>query len=139
MEDAFFENSRVDGLAMERLTASPFVINVYAFCAMTVVQEFAGKDISSLPATTDPKLKLSLATKVAQAVADVHSFDEPNRPSLAHNDINLANLIITDDGRPVLNDFNVAILLKANNETGETCPFKSRAFSSSCNIALINA
>ena len=127
MEDAFFENNRVDALAMERLTGSPFIINIHAFCGMSVAQEFAGKEISSLSGSLDSKRKLQLATQVAQGVADIHSIDGPEQPpSLVHNDINLANLIFTNDGRPVLNDFNIAILLKKHNETGETCPFYFR-------------
>lgn len=127
MEDAFFENSRVDALAMERLTSSPYIINVYAFCAMSVAQEFAGKEISVLARTLDSASKLRLATQVAQAVADIHSIDgDTAQPSLVHNDINLANLVFTNDDRPVLNDFNIAILLKKHNETGETCPFYFR-------------
>ncbi|KAL7579727.1 hypothetical protein ACA910_021870 [Epithemia clementina (nom. ined.)] len=126
MEDAFFENNRVDALAMERLTSSPYIIDVYAFCAMSVVQEFAGKEISSFANKLDPKNKLEIATKVAQAVVDIHSIGGADQPSLVHNDINLANLIFTEDGRPVLNDFNIAILLKKHNETGETCPFYFR-------------
>ena len=126
MEDAFFENNRVDALAMERLTSSPYVIDIYAFCAMSVAQEYAGKEISSMPFKLEPEKKLDVATKVAQAVADIHSIDGTEQPSLVHNDINLANLIFTNDGRPVLNDFNIAILLKKHSETGKTCPFSAQ-------------
>jgi len=133
MEEAFFENSRVDALAMERLTASPYVIGLYAFCGMTVVTEFAGRETAEVVNRLNSTERLQLAAQVAQGLADIHSIGADNeinegtemRPSLAHNDINLANLVFTEDDRPVWNDFNIAILLMKDSETGETCPFKS--------------
>jgi serine/threonine protein kinase len=124
MEEAFFENARVDAVAMERLTASPYIINIYGFCGMTVVTEYAGEEVSDVARERNSTERLKLAIKVAQGVADIHSIDP--RPSLAHNDLNLANLRVTADGRPVLNDFNIAVLLMKHNITGETCPFVSR-------------
>lgn len=135
MEEAFFENNRVDALSMERLTSSPYVINIHGFCGMTVVQEYAGKDtaqvINKLNSTLD---KLELALKVTQGLADIHSIRDEDpidndaadtRPTLAHNDINLANLIFSDDSVPRWNDFNIAVLLMKDKKTGKTCPFKS--------------
>lgn len=124
MEEAFFEFNRVDALAMERLTASPHVINLYGYCGLSVVTEFAGKSLDAVTGKMSSTDRLRLASQVAQGLADIHSLDE--RPSLVHNDINLANLVFTQDDRPVLNDFNVASLLMKHNETGETCPFVSR-------------
>lgn len=131
MEDAFFENNRVDALAMERLTGSPYVIGIYGYCSMTVIQEFAGRQIS------DQKLNstesLDLAIQVASGIRAIHSIPDDNEnesalPSLVHNDINLANILVTDDGRPVLNDFNIAVLIMKNRTSGvnATCPFYAR-------------
>lgn len=126
MEEAFFENNRVDAVAMERLTASPWVVNIYALCGMSVVTEYAGKELADVARHLNASQRLDLAVQVSQGVADVHSIDGGNkRPSLVHNDLNLANLVLTPDNRPVLNDFNIAILLMKHNETGETCPFAS--------------
>lgn len=127
MEDAFFELNRVDAIAMERLTASPNVIGIYGFCSMTVIQEFAGRQIS------DQKLNgtesLDVAIQVARGIRAIHSIGNSTLPSLVHNDINLANILVTDDDRPVLNDFNIAVLLMENRtaEAGPAaCPFYAR-------------
>jgi serine/threonine protein kinase len=132
MEEAFFENNRVDAVAMERLTASPGVVDIYALCGMSVVTEYAGKELADVARHLNASQRLDLAVQVAQGLADVHSIGGNNddggrgvRPSLVHNDLNLANLVLTPDNRPVLNDFNIAILLMKHNETGETCPFAS--------------
>lgn len=126
MEEAFYENNRVDALAMERLTASKYIINIYGFCAMTVVQEFASQELSRVAHFMPPIDRLELAVKAARGVADIHSIpsDQGGTGStLVHNDLNLANLVVTPDNRPVWNDFNVAILLMRNTTSNSTCPF----------------
>lgn len=125
MEEAFFENNRVDALAMERLTASPFVMNLYSYCGMTVVTEYAPKEVADVANKMNSTARLELAAQVAQGLADIHSIDNSSRTTLVHNDLNLANLVLTPDNVPVLNDFNIAILLMKHNETDETCPFYS--------------
>uniref|UniRef100_A0A6S8KP57 Protein kinase domain-containing protein n=1 Tax=Amphora coffeiformis TaxID=265554 RepID=A0A6S8KP57_9STRA len=130
MEDAFFENNRVDALAMERLTASPHIIDIYGFCGMTVIQEYAGGELHELKLNSTEKLDLAIG--LAQGIRDIHHIDDSKVPAMAHNDINLANIIVTDDGRPVLNDFNIAVLLMEDksyddeDEEGKVCPFYGR-------------
>ena len=134
MEEAYFENNRVDALAMERLTASPYVMDIHGFCGMTVVTGFAGTDISKVARFLNSTERLRLGLQAAKGVADVHSIgvyggqgnNAGSKVSLVHNDLNLANVVVTLDHRPVLNDFNVAILLMKHNVTGETCQFSSR-------------
>ena len=130
---------------MERLTASPYVINIYGFCGLTVLQEYGGKDLTR--ALAGGKMtslsKLKLAKQVAEGVYHIHSVrdddntvdqNDASKPvrkvqhqqvTLVHNDINLANLLFTVDNRPMLNDFNIAKLVMRHNITGETCPFYS--------------
>lgn len=116
---------------MERLTGSPYVIGVYGFCGLTVVQEFAGRELAHVIDANklNSTARLELARKITQGVADIHSIPADDgrmdQPTLVHNDINLANLVFTADDRPVLNDFNIAILIMKHNETGKSCPFHS--------------
>jgi Protein kinase domain len=131
-EEKYYEDSRVDALAMERLTSSPYIVNLYASCGLTVVQEYCDKDLAQVVdgGRLNSKDKLIIARQIAKGVSDIHSIkgdaaDNITRAMLVHNDINLANLMFTSDKRPVLNDFNIAVLLMKNNMTGETCPFYS--------------
>lgn len=134
MEEAFFENARVDALAMERLTFSPHVVSPYGFCGMTVVTEHAPHELSEVLAAVAARggglnatERLAVALQVARGVADVHhGLERDGRTSLIHNDMNLANLRVTGDGRPVLNDFNIAQLVMHDRHTGRPCPFASR-------------
>ena len=121
MEDSFFENNRVDALAMERLTASPNVIDIYGFCAMTVVQEYAGGQLHEKQRNS--RESLDFAIQVARGIRDIHYMGNSSLPALVHNDINLANILVTDDDRPVLNDFNIAVLLMKNESSQDVCPF----------------
>jgi serine/threonine protein kinase len=124
MEELYFQYNRNDAVAMERLTASRSVIDIYGFCGMAVITEFAG---SVLDKRTDirssSQTQLAFAIDIAQGLADVHNIDgEEIGPTLVHNDININNVVVTVDDRPLLNDFNIAIPLMKHNETGETCP-----------------
>ena len=144
-EEKYYEDTRVDAVAMERLTASPYIINIYGFCGLTVVQEYGGNDLTR--ALAGGKMtslsKLKLAKQVAEGLHHIHSirdsdndvdqYDTSNgfrniqqqQVTLVHNDINLANLLFTVDNRPMLNDFNIAKLVMRHNITGEMCPFYS--------------
>jgi serine/threonine protein kinase len=123
-EEAYFENNRVDAIAMERLTKSPYVINMFGYCGMSVLTEYAGQNVGQVMGKLDPLEKLELAKMIAQGVNDVHSIG--GEISLVHNDLNFANILIgKNHSRPLLNDFNIAVLMMKRNDTGETCPFTS--------------
>jgi Protein kinase domain len=130
-QERYYEDTRVDAVAMERLTASPYIVQIYGYCGLSIVQEFGSKVLSQVP--DDGKMKadqkLALARQIATGVADIHSIrgDDGHfsAPTLVHNDINMANLMFTRDNRPILNDFNIAILVMRHNQTGESCPFYS--------------
>ena len=114
------EQNRVDSIALERLTSSPHVINEYAFCGQALVTEagvdtlkgtYYSKDRNEINNTQ----RLSFAAQVAHTLMEVHSIPADNisenapefdRPTLAHGDFHGNNLLVTSDGRLVLNDFN---------------------------------
>lgn len=131
-EEKFYEDHRVDAVAMERLTGSSSIINMYGFCGLTVVQEFAGRDLAEVidSGKRSSFELLKLAKQIASGVADIHSIkgdngEFPEFPSLCHNDLNPANLAFTADDQPKINDFNIAVLGMKHKITGEACPFYS--------------
>lgn len=126
MEERYFEFNRMDAVAMERLTASRSVVDIYGFCGMSVLTEYAGSSLRKTTQKMPMVQKLEFAIHIAQGIADIHGIDGGgDQVSLVHNDVNLYNIIVTPDNRPVLNDFNIAIPVMKHNETGETCPFAS--------------
>lgn len=134
--DAYYY-AKMDSMAMEHLTFSPYVVNVFGFCGQSVVTEYA-----SLPARDvikDGNLssteRLTMARDLAQALSDVHTgrsgrwLDEassssssspPLPPTLAHLDINIAN-VVHMNGVLKLNDFNLAMLIPWNVTSQSNC------------------
>lgn len=132
--DEFFDLHRRDAVAMERLSHSPFVMDIYGYCGQSALNELADFNWDSLEkfdrnmrGKTSPGLnylKLQLASSVAVGLAHVHEVDD--RPSMVHYDVNPRNVAIVSGGRPKLNDFNTAEFLRYNPKTNETCGFRSR-------------
>ena len=127
-EDNFEEHDRIDAVALERLTSSPHVINIYGFCGHSVISEYAdGPRLGTLAdkSKKTPLKRLEIARDIASGLADVHGIDGDDQPSFVHLDINPANVVVV--GKTLkLNDFNIGIPLKKNKKTGKTCGFPAQ-------------
>lgn len=127
-EDNFEEHDRIDAVALERLTSSRHVINIYGFCGHSVISEYAdGPRLGTLADKSKkiPLKRLEIARDIATGLADVHGIDGDDQPSFVHLDINPANVVVV--GKTLkLNDFNIGIPLKKNKKTGETCGFPAQ-------------
>jgi serine/threonine protein kinase len=143
--DEFYELHRIDAVAMERLSHSKFVLNVYGYCGQSALNELANfriPELSSLEkfdrqlrGKNSPqvdRMKLRLAIGVASGVAHIHEVPadlvttDGKHATMAHYDLNPRNVAIVAGGMPKLNDFNVAHFLKWNPRTNATCGFESR-------------
>jgi serine/threonine protein kinase len=125
-EDKYFEHHRVDAVAMERLTSSSHVLDIYSYCGNSVFMEFAdGPRFIDVADEARGAAKLQLARDIAEGIADVHSIDGDDYATLTHFDINLSNIGIVN-GKIKLNDFNIAVLRKWNMTSNEPCGFPSR-------------
>lgn len=134
----YYELHRRDAVAMERLTWSNFVVDIFGYCGQSAINEiadFPSPDIKDLEKfdrrlrhNTHPKLykvKLQMAASVAQGLADIHSIDG-DRPTMVHYDINPRNIALFDRGRPKINDFNIAEFIRYDPVTNKTCGFPNR-------------
>jgi hypothetical protein len=153
--DEYYELHRRDAVAMERLTWSPYVMNVYGYCGQSAMNELASfkEGISNLEQLdrvmrkmkqTKNKdkekvnyMKLKLAASVATGLSHVHSVHRPLSPAshstatttialMAHYDINPRNIAVVAGGKPKLNDFNIAEFIQYNPTTNGSCGFPSR-------------
>ncbi|KAL7543526.1 hypothetical protein ACHAXR_012816 [Thalassiosira sp. AJA248-18] len=127
-EDAHYEHDRVDAMAMERLTSSPHVINIFGACANSVLTEFAdGERVGTLADKTKktPLARLKIARDIASGLADVHSIDGDEQATLVHFDVNLAN-VVSIGGRLKWNDFNIGVIMTRNETSGKACGFPAR-------------
>lgn len=125
-----FDHHRVDALAMERLTSSRHIVDIYGYCGQSVLSEFAPDNARTAikNESLTPFDRLVMGRDLALALADLHSIDYPNATNvtLTHNDVNMANLVHVD-GHLKLNDFNIGILQRWN----ATVPSSSSSSSSS--------
>ena len=122
--------ARMDGLSMERLQASPYVLDIYGFCGLSQVIEVgdAGGNIHDLIKTTRLRGsetissidKLKIAYQIVSAVSDMHSFEKDGLVSLVHNDI-CCHQFILSHGVYKLNDFHMSQFQKKNKHTNEVC------------------
>jgi hypothetical protein len=131
-DDRNYDRHRRDATAMERLSKSQHIVDIYAFCGNSGINEFAsGGDIDDLLWETDkketltPAKRLVVAQQAARGLADVHSLvGETTRPAIAHADISTTQFVLSNDGVYKLNDFNRARFITWNVKKNEACKFE---------------
>lgn len=118
-----------DGQALERLTASPYVVDIYGYCGLSQLLEFGNGGnihdlikIARLQKRDDmaPVDKLKIGIQIVSAVADMHGFEKDGLVSLTHNDICCHQYVLVN-GVYKLNDFHLSYLQKKNKETNQVC------------------
>eukprot|EP00934_Nitzschia_sp_Nitz4_P001999 Nitzschia sp. Nitz4//scaffold227_size32659//10018//11520//NITZ4_007897-RA/size32659-processed-gene-0.6-mRNA-1//-1//CDS//3329542791//1999//frame0 len=140
--EEYYELHRRDAVAMDHLTFSPYVMNVYGYCGQSALNEFADFVLPGLEQVDrrlrDQKitldlllLKLRVALSVAIGVYHVqygrpgmpwdhekkrkrenHHHEEDILPTMVHYDLNPRNIAMVSGGTPKLNDFNIAEFLQ---------------------------
>lgn len=81
-------------------------------------------DIAHVVGHLSSRHKLHVAKMIAESITAVHEIDGRTKPvSLVHNDINMGNIFWGRNNVPLLNDFNIAVLLMKDKHTNEICPF----------------
>jgi len=127
-EQAYYEHDRVDSEAMERLTFSPHVINIYGFCGRSVLSEWAnGPRIGTLTdkARKRPLHRLKIARDIATGISHVHFGRGDINATFVHLDVNPANVVVVGNTLKV-NDFNIGIMLKRNITSNANCGFPAQ-------------
>lgn len=124
------DKNRIDSMAMERLTKSPHIIDLFGACGTSVVTEFADGENGRVGTLADkekkrPLKRLRIARDIASGLADVHEIDGPGQATLAHFDVNLANVVSVKKTLK-LNDFNIAVPIRRNTTSGQACGFEAR-------------
>eukprot|EP00539_Tryblionella_compressa_P004340 CAMPEP_0178751290 /NCGR_PEP_ID=MMETSP0744-20121128/10451_1 /TAXON_ID=913974 /ORGANISM="Nitzschia punctata, Strain CCMP561" /LENGTH=422 /DNA_ID=CAMNT_0020404933 /DNA_START=152 /DNA_END=1420 /DNA_ORIENTATION=- len=128
-----YEIHRVDALISERLTSSPYAIDIFGHCGMSALQEKA-RDTLQDEAEDDKELDLSakfrFAYEVARGMADLHGVDYPSgkNATIVHRDLKPSNLLVGMDGHAKISDFNDSILRKWNKTSGEPCAYYNREY-----------
>lgn len=127
-DEVVYEHQRIDALVAERLTSSPHVIDIYGFCGMSALNEYAnggsfGKMVRRMTNETSmsPKELLVYARDAALSLAAIHEIDgRGNVTTVVHHDVSAKNFL-TVDGKLKVADFNDAKLLGWDTTTGKRC------------------
>lgn len=119
-----YEYSRVDAVAMEHLTSSPYVMNIYSSCGNNVITEYATAPLIHYVKRTNSFGKLLLARDIAHGLSHIHYSDpSSDNVTLVHNDLTGANVMM--HGRtPKFNDFNLGMLMMWNKNQQRPCRFQ---------------
>lgn len=132
-----YDRHRRDAVAMERLTSSNFIMDIYASCGNSGLFEYADggslydsigynyyeKSDEQKPWTS--KEKLVIAYQAATGIADLHNFAKEGVPAVAHTDIGSSQFVYVEEvGVYKLNDFNRARFLAKNEKTNEICTYE---------------
>ena len=131
-----YDRHRRDAVAMEQLTSSYFVMDIYAACGNSGLFQFA--DGGSLEDSIryskhrrkneepwSAKERLVVAYQAASGIADVHNFAKEGVAAIAHTDITSQQFVYVEKaGLYKLNDFNRARFLSWNKATNELCTYE---------------
>jgi hypothetical protein len=123
-DEESYHHHRIDAMAMERLTRSTHIVNIYGFCGQSVMTEYASSTARSR--TKDKSLssfdRLKLGRDIVQAMTHLHSIDYDNATNITmtHNDLNMANAVAIHD-QIKLNDFNIGIVQRWNTSSQQIC------------------
>jgi serine/threonine protein kinase len=119
-----FERMRRDAVISEQLTASPYIADIYGYCAQSALVDYSNnRDLDYIfeQKTKPTKDELfQIAHDVAQSIADAHHFNDEGRATIVHMDIKPDQWILLD-GRYKLNDFNLARFLTWDPEKQQNC------------------
>jgi Protein kinase domain len=138
------DRHRRDALISERLTASPHILNIYGYCGNSAIYQYAkggtlfdaigAREFDEIP--NDPvahkqwehwtsRRKVDVAFQVVSALAALNDIDHDGRPSVAHDDLDVTQLVSTDGGKTFkLSDFNGAPFIAWNAKEQESCAFR---------------
>ena len=121
-----FDRHRRDAVALEQLSASPHVVNIYGYCSNSALVDYTSDgDLTRLHSRGIKYTKqqlLTIAHDVASSVADAHHYNAMGRATIVHADVK-PNQFLNFSGSYMLNDFNRAHFVQWNPERNESCTF----------------
>ena len=128
----YLDTHRIDALIYERTSASPWITDIYGFCGLSGLFEFAGGGTMEDVIIDEEKKKrkfmtrmekLAWAVDATSAIADLHTIDSINGYSaMMHGDIDVTQFVRIGN-RFKLNDFNRGHLMYWDEKKQESCPY----------------
>jgi serine/threonine protein kinase len=139
-----YEAMRMDMLVGEIFSSNPMFVDIYGYCALSMFSEYMPHGDASTLAQPHyergyfnrtsaqlgvtplndltPKVKLVWAYEMAKSVSYLHNYPGG---VLVHDDIQLPQFLIKDNGHLKLNDFNRAEPMLYDEENHEYCRYRN--------------
>lgn len=126
-----YDRHRRDAVAMEQLTSSPWVMDIFGHCGNSGLFEYAAGgslDDSLFEYENEndkwkPSERLIVAYQVASGIAATHNHPKEGVPAIAHTDITTSQFVYTESGLYKLNDFNRCRFIRWNKVKNQTCEY----------------
>jgi serine/threonine protein kinase len=131
-----FRKIHREAIIMERLTSSPYIVNIYGHCGLSVLAETSDDNVADtivpksghvnrteVPYSQScndlaPREKLDMAIQMSKAIADLHGYSEG---IIVHGDVHPVQWLRSrSSGRLKLNDFNNAEILAVDHRLSAT-------------------
>jgi len=138
-----YERQRFDAMIMEKLTASPIIVDIFGHCGNTVSTEAVPNEVykemirgngmttmakhlsGKSPKTRNnlnPHEKLVLALELAETLAELHGYIGG---VMIHDDVQPYQWLRTENGVLKLNDFNRGEVMFYSNRNQTYCRYKN--------------
>mmetsp|Transcript_21549 Transcript_21549/g.46870 ORF Transcript_21549/g.46870 Transcript_21549/m.46870 type:complete len:624 (+) Transcript_21549:183-2054(+) len=133
-----YDDMRKDSMVMEQLTSSPRIADIYSFCALSSIIEYAPGNIEKSvmptggekeddddPAPVNqiaPLRKLEMALELAKGIATMHGHSDG---VIANVDVQIGQFCRGKDGLIKVLDFNRAEVMMYDEDRDEYCKFEN--------------
>ena len=125
-----YEIQRTDAVISERLTSSPYVMNIFGYCGLSSLAELGdNKSTEWLEKLyfLEPIAKLRMAQQLTSALVDLHTTDDMDESTVVVRNLKPDNLLLVK-GIIKMNDFDESILLRRNHTSQRACLFQLPQF-----------
>lgn len=125
-DDESMTNQQSDAAAMELLTSSPYILDIYGFCGASAITEYAHNDArmllkSKLLRSRD---RFLVGMNLVRGLAHLHGLKAPL--TVVHNDINMGNMLRVQHSSLKFHDFNIGLIIDRNQTKNDPCMFPAQ-------------
>lgn len=126
-EEELYHYHRMDAIIADRLGPSK-TIPIHGHCGVSALyQKASSPDLKThlrkrhYNVTSEEKLRLSI--EVAETLANLHGIDGEDNVTIVHRDFKPQNVLVGNDGKLKVTDFNDATVLFWNTTSNRQCRF----------------
>ena len=126
-EEELYHYHRMDAIIADRLGPTK-TIPIYGHCGVSALYQKASspdlnKHLRNRHGNMASEEKLRLSIELAETLADLHGIDGEGNVTIVHRDFKPQNVLVGNDGKMKVTDFNDATALFWNTTSNRQCRF----------------